>query len=77
MQTGASAGVDLVPANSQSNAVSTKANVSRDPNGPFSDQEIVEAFIAFDLDKNHFIGAAEIRHILINIGEQVTDDEVK
>ena len=44
--------------------------------GKFSDREILEAFIAFDLDKNNFIGAAEIRHILINIGEQVTDEEV-
>lgn len=26
--------------------------------------------------RNNFIGAAEIRHILINIGEQVTDEEV-
>ena len=31
---------------------------------------------AFDLDKNNFVGAAEIRHVLINIGEQVTDEEV-
>ena len=39
--------------------------------GKFSDDEILEAFVAFDLDKNNFIGAAEIRHVLINIGEQV------
>jgi serine/threonine-protein phosphatase 2B regulatory subunit len=31
---------------------------------------------AFDLDKNNFVGAAEIRHVLINIGETVTDEEV-
>ncbi|KAG5192410.1 putative calcineurin subunit B [Tribonema minus] len=49
---------------------------TRDPNGKFTDDEIWEAFLAFDLDKNHFIGAAEIRHVLINIGEQVTDEEV-
>lgn len=48
----------------------------RDPSGKFSDDEILEAFRAFDLDKNNFIGAAEIRHVLINIGEQVTDEEV-
>jgi serine/threonine-protein phosphatase 2B regulatory subunit len=52
------------------------AEPPRDPNGKFSDKEIVEAFKAFDLDHNHFVGAAEIRHILINIGEQVTDEEV-
>jgi serine/threonine-protein phosphatase 2B regulatory subunit len=42
----------------------------------FTDDEIKEAFIQFDLDKNGFVGAAEIRHILVNIGESVTDDEV-
>lgn len=48
----------------------------RDPAGKFTDEEILEAFRAFDLDKNNFVGAAEIRHVLINIGEQVTDEEV-
>ena len=43
----------------------------RDPAGKFTDDEILEAFKAFDLDKNNFVGAAEIRHVLINIGEQV------
>lgn len=43
----------------------------RDPAGKFTDEEILEAFKAFDLDKNNFVGAAEIRHVLINIGEQV------
>jgi serine/threonine-protein phosphatase 2B regulatory subunit len=48
----------------------------RDPNGKFTDEEIKEAFEAFDLDHNNFVGAAELRHVLINIGEQVTDEEV-
>ncbi len=52
------------------------AEEARDPNGAFTDQEIKEAFLAFDLDHNNFVGAAEIRHVLINIGEQVTDEEV-
>ena len=55
---------------------SQKQEAPRDPNGKFTDQEIKEAFEAFDLDKNHFVGAAEIRHVLINIGEQPTDEEV-
>ena len=29
---------------------------ARDPAGSFSDEEILEAFRAFDLDKNNFIG---------------------
>lgn len=49
---------------------------ARDPNDKFTDKEIREAFEAFDLDHNSFVGAAEIRHVLINIGENVTDEEV-
>lgn len=48
----------------------------RDPNGKFTDKEIWEAFQAFDLDHNNYVGAAEIRHVLINIGESPTDEEV-
>ena len=48
----------------------------RDPSGKFTDREIWEAFVAFDLDRNNFVGAAEIRHVLANIGERVTDEEV-
>jgi serine/threonine-protein phosphatase 2B regulatory subunit len=61
---------------SGNNAVAILGEAPRDPAGKFTDEEILEAFRAFDLDKNNFIGAAEIRHILINIGEQVTDEEV-
>jgi len=49
---------------------------ARDPKGKFTDKEIKEAFMAFDLDHNNFVGAAEIRHVLVNIGENVTDEEV-
>lgn len=48
----------------------------RDPNGSFTDKEILDAFQAFDLDHNNYVGAAEIRHVLINIGESPTDEEV-
>lgn len=40
-------------------------------------RQIWEAFVAFDLDKNKFVGAAEIRHVLVNIGEQVRHQHVK
>ena len=53
-----------------------EGDLVRDPAGKFTDEEIYEAFRAFDLDKNNYVGAAEIRHVLINIGEQVTDEEV-
>lgn len=43
---------------------------------PFSDEEIKEAFDTFDLDKNRFVGAMEIKHILAVIGEEATDEEI-
>jgi len=45
-------------------------------NNDYTDNEILEAFRAFDLDKNNYVGAAEIRHVLVNIGERVSDEEV-
>ncbi len=42
----------------------------------FSDEEIEKAFRFIDLDKNMHIGAAEIRHILVCMGELITDEEV-
>ena len=42
----------------------------------FSEAEILAAFKIFDLDKNNYIGAKEIKHILMCMGELVTDDEI-
>lgn len=44
--------------------------------GVFTEDDIKKAFALFDLDKNGYIGAAELRHILIFMGEHVTDEEV-
>ena len=44
--------------------------------GPFTDDEVKEAFDAFDLDGNSFIGAAELRHVFTSMGEEITDEEV-
>jgi len=41
-----------------------------------SEEEILEAFKVFDKDGNGFISAAELRHIMTNLGEKLTDDEV-
>ena len=68
----------------QHNFTSSSASASASSNsssrslndGNFSDDEILGAFRAFDLDKNNYVGAAEIRHVLINIGERVTDEEI-
>jgi Ca2+-binding EF-hand superfamily protein len=42
----------------------------------FSDDEIEAAFRFVDLDKNGYIGANELRHCLICMGEMITDEEV-
>lgn len=42
----------------------------------FTDDEVQEAFKFIDLNKNNFLGAAELRHILICMGELVTDEEI-
>ncbi|CAM9785455.1 unnamed protein product, partial [Phaeothamnion confervicola] len=46
------------------------------PPPEFNDDEIENAFRFLDLDQNRFIGTAEIRHILICMGERITDEEV-
>jgi len=37
---------------------------------------LVEAFKVFDRDGNGFISAAELRHVMTNLGEKLTDEEV-
>ena len=44
--------------------------------GVYSAEEIKEAFKVFDKDGNGFISAAELRHIMTNLGEKLTDEEV-
>ena len=41
-----------------------------------SEEEIREAFKVFDKDGNGFISAAELRHVMTNLGEKLTDEEV-
>lgn len=40
------------------------------------DKEIEDAFRFIDLDRNMFVGAAEVRHVLVCMGELITDEEV-
>ena len=41
-----------------------------------SKEEIREAFRVFDKEGNGFITVAELRHVMINPGEKLTDEEV-
>merc|ERR1711924_557064 len=40
-----------------------------------TEEELIEAFRVFDKDGNGFISAAELRHIMTNLGEKLTDEE--
>ncbi|XP_063282938.1 calmodulin-A-like [Pelobates fuscus] len=41
-----------------------------------TEEEIREAFAVFDKDGNGYISAAELRHVMTNLGEKLTDEEV-
>jgi len=41
-----------------------------------SEAEIKEAFRVFDKEGNGYISAAELRHVLTNLGERLKDEEV-
>ena len=41
-----------------------------------TEEELKEAFKVFDKDGNGFISGAELRHVMLNLGEKLTEDEV-
>ena len=41
-----------------------------------SEEELREAFWVFDKDQNGFISAQELGHLMINLRERLTDEEV-
>ncbi|KAL6007280.1 hypothetical protein ACLOJK_032776 [Asimina triloba] len=42
-----------------------------------AEEELREAFRVFDRDQNGYISANELRHVMINLGEKLTDEEVE
>jgi calmodulin len=42
-----------------------------------TEEELIEAFKVFDKDGNGLISAAELRHVMTNLGEKLTDEEVE
>ena len=56
----------------------TKKNMDLDDadDEAFTEEAIQHAFTTFDLDKNGYIGVSELKHILIMMGEHVSDEEV-
>ncbi|XP_066915477.1 calmodulin-like [Clytia hemisphaerica] len=41
-----------------------------------TEEDVIEAFKVFDKDGNGFIKAAELRRVMTNLGDKLTDDEV-
>ncbi|KAG6773369.1 hypothetical protein POTOM_020643 [Populus tomentosa] len=42
-----------------------------------ADEELKEAFKVFDKDQDGYISPNELRHVMINLGEQLTDEELE
>ncbi|KAH9321894.1 hypothetical protein KI387_016533, partial [Taxus chinensis] len=42
-----------------------------------SEEELMEAFKVFDKDQNGFISAAELGHVMANLGEKLTAEEIE
>jgi calmodulin len=51
--------------------------VKADDNSPLSEEdEVLRAFQTFDKDKSGYISCLEFRHILCNLGDKLTSEEV-
>lgn len=41
-----------------------------------TEEELIEAFKVFDRDGNGLISSAELKHVMVSLGEKITDEEV-
>merc|ERR1719207_263588 len=50
--------------------------MARKMNDTDTEEDILDAFRVFDRDGSGFIDATELRHIMCNLGEKITDEEL-
>ena len=50
--------------------------MARKMKNTYTEEELIEAFKVFDRDGNGLISTAELRHVMTNLGEKLTDEEV-
>jgi len=56
--------------------LSLMARKMKDTDTEDNEEELIEAFKVFDRNGNGFISAAELRYVMTNLGEKLTDEEV-
>ncbi|XP_069118629.1 uncharacterized protein [Argopecten irradians] len=52
------------------------AMFTRHANNVSTEEEIIDAFRVFDKEGNGYISAAELRHVMLNLGEKLQEEEV-
>jgi len=67
---------DIGGSNKLLNFDQTRDIIDRRAPPPESQQSILEAFRIFDKDGHGYVSAAELRHVLTNLGEKLHDEDV-
>ena len=66
-------GLSISPSSSHS-WLGTDSFIYRKMKDTDTEEELIEAFKVFDRDGNGLISAAELRHVMTNLGEKLTDE---
>ncbi|KAM4015670.1 calmodulin-like isoform 1-T2 [Anomaloglossus baeobatrachus] len=67
---------DIVPEEIPSQKMSTSPSMAKKMKDTDREEDIREAFRMFDEDGDGYLSAAELRHVMIHLGEKSTDEEV-